>query len=190
MTGYTVWNGAIPSGTSSTATGARTDGLLFTITQPGYQLAAIRWYAPAAETDLAGSDYEGLLWTTTTGASGTLVTSQAGSGTWTAGAYNGITLASPPPLSEGVTYVAGVSSPNLIQYVHNYWGFGGPGIGGTTSGPISVPGYSAAPGSNQQGNASGAGVFPGASTGSWYGVDILVTPVSSPSSGLLRAAIA
>jgi Domain of unknown function (DUF4082) len=187
MTAYSVWNGSIPGGTSSAATGARTDGLLFTVTEAGWQLAGIGFYVPSGETTLAGSSYTGLLWSTTTGSSGTLLGSQAGSGTFTAGAWNWINLAAPPALSEGVDYVAGVSSPDQIQFVHNYWGFGGPGSGGATSGPINVPGYSAAPGSNQQGNASGADAFPGASTGSWYGVDIMVTPVAASPSGLLAA---
>lgn len=187
MTKYTIWNGTIPSGTTQTATGARTDGVLFTVSQT-CQLSGIAFYVPTGEVMLTGSSYTGLLWSTTTGITGTQLGSQTGTGTWVAGAWNWITLSSPITLSTGTTYVAGISSPDQIQFVHNYWGAGDPGAGGRTSGPITVPDDTTAPNNNQQGNASGIGTFPASSTGSWYGVDIQVS-VAATSSGLLLASL-
>jgi hypothetical protein len=193
MTVSTLWNGSLPSGTSSVGTGSRTDGVLFTISSAAGSptLTDVGFYVPSGETTLAGSSYTAQVWTTTNGTSGTLVTSQAGSGTFVPGAWNWITLASPVALSAGVNYVAGVTSPDMIQFEHSYWSSGGPGQSGMTSGPIVVPGMSAAPGSNQQGNAGGS-AFPASSTGSWFGIDIMVAtsaaPPASPS-GLLMAGI-
>lgn len=190
MTTTTLWNGSLPAGTSSTAGGTRTDGLTFQVTVAGCQLTEVGWYVPVGETTLAGSSYEALLWSTTTGLTGTLLGSQAGSGTFTAGAWNWITLGTPISLSTGVFYVAGISSPDLIQFVHSYWSSGGPGAAGMTSGPIFAPGEAAAPGSNQQGNISAAASFPASSTGTAYGTDIMVTsPGGASPSGLLMASI-
>jgi hypothetical protein len=186
MTTYTIWNGIIPSGTSQVATGARTDGILFTVSK-ACQLMAIAFYVPTGETTLTGSSYNGLLWSTTTGISGTLLGSQVGAGTWVASTWNWITLSTPIALSPSVNYVAGISSPDQLQYVHNYWSTGGPGASGLISGPINVPSTTTAPNSNQQGNAGAANTFPASSTGSWYGIDIQISMAST--SGLLGVAI-
>lgn len=190
MTVYTIWDGTTPPGTTSTVTGPRTDGLLITVTEGGFQLEAVAFYVPAAETELDGTQYTAIVWTTTSGtAPDTELATQAGTGTFTPGEYNWITLAVPVPVSPGVFYEAAVSSPDMIQFVHNYWGFGGAGSGGAVSGPVAVPGYSAAPGNNQQGSAPSAATFPAASTGSWYGIDVQVGPVPAPAvSGLDGAA--
>ncbi len=185
MTTYTVWDGEIPSGTSSTATGERTDGLVFTITSESGSptLTAVGYYVPVGETELSGSSYTALVWTTVTGDSGTLVTSNVGTGTFTAGAWNFITLTSPVTLSTGVYYVAGISSPDLLQFEHNYWGEGDPGFGGVISGPISVPDATTAPANVQQGNAGSADTFPASTNQAWYGIDIEVL-VSASTSGV------
>lgn len=192
MTVNTIWNGGLPAGTSSTAAGARTDGILFTITSltGTPTITAIGWYVPVGETTLAGSAYTALLYTTVTGLTGSLVTSNAGSGTFTAGAWNWITLTSPVTLSTGIYYVAAISSPDLIQFVHSYWSTGGPGIGGLVSGPISVPDATTAPGGNQQGNISAANSFPASSTGTAYGIDVQVTTTGGGSSGTVTGAVA
>lgn len=188
MASYTIWNNTIPSGTTSTTTGSRTDGILFTVSA-SCQLSAIAFYVPTGEGTLTGSSYTGTLWSTTTGTSGTQLGTQAGSGTWVAGAWNWITLSSPITLSTGVTYVAGITSPDAIQYEHNYWGAGDPGAGGIISGPINVPDSTTAPDNNQQGNLGGFN-FPSSSTSSWYGIDIQVTTTAAtPPSGLMMAGI-
>lgn len=185
MTTYEVWNGSLVAGTTSVSTGLRTDSLVFTVTST-CQLTGIAYYVPAGETDLTGSDYTATLYTTTTGVSGTFITSQVGSGTFTAGAWNWIPL-SGVTLNPGTTYVAVITSPDLLQFVHNYWSAGGPGDGGIISGPITVPDQAHAPGTVQQGNGGGSS-FPASSTGSWYGIDIQVTTASPPAgAGLMDA---
>lgn len=171
---FTIWNGTIPSGTSPVSTSTRNDGVLFTVSAAS-TLTEIAFYVPATETTLAGSSYTAQLWTTTTGFTGTLVTSNAGTGTFTAGAWNWITLTSPVSLTTGVNYIASVVSPDLIQFLHFYWETGNPGAAGIVSGPINVPGTASAPGLSQQSNSVGS-VFPQpSSTQSWFGIDVMVT---------------
>lgn len=173
MTNYTIWNGTIPSGTTDTVTGPRTDGILFTVSS-SCTLNGIGYYVASEETDLTGSSYTAYLWTTTSGATGVQQLSQAGTGTFTAGQWNYIAV-SPFTLLTGTYYVAGISSPNYLTFLHSYWGSGDPGFGGITSGPINVPDATVAPGNNQQGEAA-ANTFPAnASTESFYGVDIQVS---------------
>jgi hypothetical protein len=124
------------------------------------------------ETNLTGSNYTAQLWSTTNGTSGVLVASQAGSGTFTAGAWNWIAFSE--SLSAGVTYVADVVSPDLIQYEHNYWAPGGSQTS-MTVGPVTVPDGTHALGAVQQPEISGGpGTFPTQYNNSWYGVDIQI----------------
>jgi hypothetical protein len=168
---------APPSGATSVGTGAaRTDGIQFTVST-ACQLTGYWFYVPAGETTLTGSSYTANLWTTTTGITGTLVpaAAAAGSGTFAAGQWNFISL-TPVSLSPGTTYVAGLSHPNLLEFLHNYWSAGGPGASGITSGPITAPGTSGALNSAQQPTTGSANTFPpAASSASWYGIDIQVT---------------
>lgn len=176
---YTVWHDSLPdAGTTSTATGQRNDSLVFSVTSD-CTLKGIAFYVPSGETNLTGSNYTAALYTTTTGTSGTLVTSQAGSGTFTAGKWNWIPLN--VSLTTGVTYSAVINHPDALQYEHSWWGAGEPGANGLTSGPISVPSQAAAPGNVQQGLLNGALGFPGTanSPGSWYGIDVKVSTNST-----------
>jgi hypothetical protein len=176
---YTVWNNTLPDvGTASVGTGQRNDSLVFTVSS-SCTLTGIAFYVPSGETVLTGSSYTAALYTTTTGTSGSLVTSAAGSGTFTAGAWNWIPFS--VSLSPGTTYSAVINSPDAIQYEHSWWGTGGPGVAGITSGPINCPGQSTAPGNVQQGFLAGALAFPGVANanGSWYGVDVQVTTAST-----------
>ena len=174
MTTYTLWSGSLPSGTTSTAGGTRTDGLQFTVTQSGCQCTGAWYYVPSGEATLTGSSYAATLWSTTDGISGTQLATANGTGTFTAGAWNFIQFASPVTLSTGTTYMAGIYSPDLLQFVHNYWTSGGSGQSGITSGPISAPSFNAALNNAQQSNIN-SNAFPVSSTGTWYGVDISVT---------------
>ena len=179
MTTSTLWNGTIPAGTSSVSTSLRNDGLTITVTED-CTLTEIGFFVPSTETNLDGTAYTAQLWTTTTGFTGTLVTSNPGSGTFTAGTWNFITLASPQALTPGVTYIASVVSPDQIQFLHGYWGSGGPGAGGMSSGPIFAPGTAAAPGLSQQNNTASAAFPAPSSTQSWFGIDVMVTTANAP----------
>lgn len=179
MTTYTAFGGVLPAGTSASAAGARTDSLVFEITTTAGTptLTGVWYYVPSSETVLTGSSYTALVYTTVSGTTGTLVTSNAGSGTFTAGAWNFIPLTSPVVLSTGVFYSACVSSPNWLQFEHTMWGPGDPLAGGITAGPVFVPDQSGAPGGIQQGFVSSASTFPNQANvpGSFYGVDISVS---------------
>ena len=179
---FDVWNDTLPPGTSVTPTGTRTDGLTFEVTRDCY-LDGIAFYVDASETDLTGSNYTADLYSTTTGTSGTNLASQAGSGTFTAGAWNWISF-SPVHLSPGTFYVAAITSPNFLTYIHSYWGTG-PGSGGFICGPITVPRQADAPGTVQEGFNS-AGGYPASvnGDGSWYGVDVKVSIAVSGTAGV------
>lgn len=189
MSTYTIWNNTIPSGTSTVNASARTDGIQFTVSQP-CQLTAIGYYLPASSTT-TGSSYTAYLWTTTNASSGTLVSGPtSGSGTWLTPAWNWVSLGTPYTLSTGVTYVAGISSVDNLQFVHSYYAAGNPGANGFTSGPVTVPGVAGAVGGIQQPYATAANSFPNSvsSGGTWYGVDIQVS-VAATQSGLFMAGI-
>ena len=173
MTDYTVWNNTLPSGTTSTTTGNRSDSTQFTVNQ-SCTLTGIAFYVPAGETNLTGSSYGARLYTTTNGTTGTLVASQAGSGTFTAGAWNWIPMN--VALSSGVTYVGVINFPNTLQFKSSYWSTG-PAV---DSGPIHVPTQAAALGNVVQGFVAGD-AFPGGvnNPGTWYGVDVKVTVSNS-----------
>lgn len=169
---YTLFNRGLPGGTTSTSVTARTDGIQFTVSASG-TLAGQWWYVPSSETVLAGSSHTILLWTTTTGTTGTLVTSNVGSGTLTAGAWNFIPFTSPPTLSPGTTYVMGHSGHGWLQFEHNMWGAGNTFASGVTSGPVFAPPATSALNSAQQPTVGTANTFPpSASTNSWYGIDV------------------
>lgn len=177
MTTFTVWGGAAPpAGASSVSSFTRTDGYQFTVSS-GCQFTGYWYYVPAGETSLTGSTYTGNLWTTTTGLTGTLVSAAAGvgTGTFTAAAWNFIPI-TPVTLSVGVTYIIGISHPNQLEFLHNYWTTGGGGASGLTSGPITVPSATTALNNAQQPTNTGAvNTFPpAASSATWYGVDFQV----------------
>lgn len=185
MTTYTIWNGSLPAGTSSSAVGGRTDGIQFTVTVLG-QVTGVWFYVPSSETALAGSGFQGYLWSTTDGLTGTQLATAAGVGTFTAGAWNFIQFSSAVSISTGVSYVAGVSSPNWLQFVHSYYVSGGPGFGGFSSGPISVPDDAGALGGIQQSFVNTANTFPLQSNASAYGVDVsFVTSGGASVSGVV-----
>lgn len=165
-----VWNGTIPAGTSSVATGARADGLQFKANS-ACTLQGIAFYVPSAETTLAGSSYTAKLYSTTNGTTGTLISTVAGSGTLIAGAWNWIYFTQ--ALTSGTSYVAVIESPDDIQFVHNFWIPSGT-QGDITAGPLTVPDTTDALGGIQQPFGS-AGAFPASVNGSWYGVDVQVT---------------
>ena len=170
---YSV-NNNLPTGTTATAVGLRTDGLLFTVTR-ACQLVSYGYFLPTGG-DTAGADYTGNLWTTVGGADSALVAGSTvnGSGLWTEQQVNYFPV-TPVPLVPGNFYVAGVTGnqPTELQFVHNYWGAGQPGAGGFTAGPVTVPDATVAPSGFQQANVSAAS-YPNASTQSWYGVAIQV----------------
>jgi hypothetical protein len=192
MTVYTAFNGVLPAGTTSTPAGGRTDSLVFSVTTVTGTptLTGVWYYVPAAETVLTGSSYTALVYTTVTGTTGTLVTSNPGSGTFTADSWNFIPLTTPVALTTGVFYSACVSSPNWLQFEHNMWGAGDPLAGGIATGPVFIPDQSGAPGGIQQGFIASAATFPNQANipGSFYGVDISVSVSgAAPQSGLLMA---
>lgn len=181
MATWTIWNNAIPSGTSSVSAGSRTDGVQFTVST-SCQLSAVGYWLPAGGTT-TGSSFSANLWATTNANTGTLVSGPAsGSGTWTTNAWNWITLTAPITLSIGTTYVAAVTSPDELEYYHGYWGSGEPGASGVTSGPIFAPGVATALGGIQQPYIGAANAFPNAvsSGGTWYGIDVQVVSTASP----------
>jgi hypothetical protein len=174
---------SLPSGAAATSDPQfDTNGIQFSITGSGYQLAGYYIYVPSAGTT-TGSSYSFGLYSTTNGTTGTLITaaSLTGSGTLTAGAWNYLALGSPVALTSGTTYVAVFQvNPNVTyMYVHSFWTTGGGGASGITSGPVTAPNSASALGGFQQPYAqpSSSGlVFPAAAyLSSWYGIDINVT---------------
>jgi len=175
MSTFTVWNGAIPVGggtPSSTATGSRTDSLVFQVSSP-CTLSGIAFWVPSTETNLAGSNYNGILYTTVTGTTGTLVAQNAGSGTFVAGQFNWVPFN--VALTPGVFYSGCINHPDLLEFISGFWGTA-VAASGFTSGPLSAPAQASAPGTIQQGFFNAGLGFPGSANhpATWYGIDVRV----------------
>ena len=133
---WSTFGGNLPDISVSAANDAPYNiGIQFIVTEDGCELAGYSWYVPD-DGDVNGSDYDFALYTTTDGASGTIVdgSTVTGSGTWLTGTWNYTELETPVPLSTGVTYVAVGEiisvSGNTYQAVPDFWdtGAGASGI--------------------------------------------------------------
>jgi hypothetical protein len=141
VTNYTLW-GTSPAGLpgSSTVIGQPSLlGTLFTVTEDCY-LVGYRWYVVDGTQPASGVKF-GTYQVTGDGTGTYLPASSVTSGTLTVGtAPNDVMLGTPMALTKDQPYccVVGTDSGPATQ---DYWGFGGPGANGLTSGPLNV--YSA-----------------------------------------------
>ena len=180
--GFSFFDQMLPLGSLSTSVASTTDlGIQFNVTAPNYQLSGYYVYIPSGG-DTTASNYTFALYSTTDGITGTQVgTTTTGSGTFTAAAWNYVSLgASPLTLMSGDTYVATyhLIANDPYQYVLAYWSVG-LGSGGITSGPITAPGTGTALNGIQEAYNQPAGAsieFPTSNyMGAWYGIDVEVT---------------
>src|ERR1035441_5904789 len=175
MAVYRIWPAT--SGAADTGDYTTTDlGLQFHVTTTTCTLTGYYWWLPATD-DTTGTNYSFRLYSTTNGTTGTLIsgTTVAGSGTWTAGAWN-FTPLTPVALTSGTIYVAVSSHTSGAKSAYGatalYWNSGG-GSAGLTSGPISVPGSGTALNSATSAyNEPEAGTFPATASTANYWLDI------------------
>jgi hypothetical protein len=182
-----IWGGTIPAGTTSSLV-ARANGIQFKVNS-ACQITAIGYWVDATETSLLGSNYAVRLYSTTVGTDDILITSAAGSGTFTAGAWNWIPITPFTP-TVGASYVAVVDNPNLLTFEHNFWAPAGP-QGPITAGPLTVPSGTTALGGLQQPFGT-TGAFPSSINNSFYGIDVTYSVSGggpAPASGLLLAGL-
>lgn len=185
MTTYRLWpstNG--PSVVSDTST---TDlGTQFNVTQPNVSFDGYWWWCPTSG-DTSTADVTFKLWTTTNGTTGTLVSGStlAGSGTFSAGAWNFQELHAPVPLTQGTSYVASITytgSSNHYGATSAYW-FSGGGAAGITNGPLTAPSSPAATGGIQGSfNEPSTGAIPSTEfndSNYWLDVQVSTAPIDS-----------
>ena len=201
MTAYRLFPSTSGPGTAQSYSGPFLSAVCFTVSQGGCFLSGYWWWVCAAGGQNTTAT-KCALWSVVTNAPSAVLVpgSVVTSGTLTAGQWNYIPLPSPVPLAPGYdftssvngsAYVAAIGCNGPFPDTNGYWGTGGPGVGGITSGPLfaysgtaGLGGTQAAPLSLSQGLFSVAGsdpsvTFPGSASNTdnfWADVQIDTAP--------------
>lgn len=133
-------NGALGPGSSIVTGNNDIFNTGVTLTGWGYWLNAFGWWR--ADSGQPSGAQKFCLYQATAAGVGTLIPAATvtSSLAFTAGAWNYVQLAAPVSLSKGIAYRLATGLTGNFPFTSGYWGTGGPGVGGITSGPLN--GYS------------------------------------------------
>jgi uncharacterized protein DUF4082 len=170
---FSIWPATNGPGSGAADTASTDLGTEFYVTAPGCNFDGYKWWC-ATGTDTTATNYSFRLYSTTDGLTGTLIagTTIAGTGTFTAGAWNFVLLGASVPLTANVRYRAVIThsaASNHYSASASWW------TADVVNGPLTAPSQAHALNTTQSSfNEPSTGGMPTSSSGANYWLDVQI----------------